>query len=154
MKGKRKCDFLRLIREEMAEKNGISYEPRKCDYQGDCPGTCPLCEQEAAELLDALKEKEAHGEEIKTVDEQTVNLACAFIRTDDAQNDADTEKGEDVTMGEIAYEDEKIRQRKIMELLLNTKETQGVVREEPYNTPMDKELKEAHDLLEEAIKKK
>lgn len=66
MKGKEKCEFLKGIRKRMAEANGIPYEPRKCDYKGECSGTCPACEKEAEYLMAALKEKEANGVEIVT----------------------------------------------------------------------------------------
>jgi len=68
MKGKDKCEFLKGIRKRMAEANGIAYEPRECTYEGECTGTCPFCEKEAAELMAALKKKEDEGAEIKTDD--------------------------------------------------------------------------------------
>lgn len=66
MTGKEKCEFLKQIRKEMAEVNGIPYEPRECDHEGDCSGTCPFCEQEASTLLSELKKKEEQGAQIKT----------------------------------------------------------------------------------------
>ena len=68
MTGKEKCEFLKGVRIRMAEANGIPYEPRECTYEGECTGTCPFCEMEAAELMMALKKKEAEGGEIKTDD--------------------------------------------------------------------------------------
>jgi len=68
MKGKDKCEFLKGIRKRTAEANGIPYETRECTYEGDCSGTCPLCEKEAAELMAELRKKEAEGGEIKTDD--------------------------------------------------------------------------------------
>jgi hypothetical protein len=68
MKGKDKCEFLKGIRKRMAEANGIPYEPRECTYEGECTGTCPFCEKEAAELMVALKKKVAEGAEIKKDD--------------------------------------------------------------------------------------
>ena len=73
MTGKEKCEFLREIRKNMAETNGILYESRECNFGGECSGTCPLCEKEAADLLAALKEKERQGIEIKR-DELTIML--------------------------------------------------------------------------------
>lgn len=66
MAGKDKCEFLKGIRKRMAEANGIPYEPRECTYEGECTGTCPFCEKEAAELMEKLKEKEAKGAIIET----------------------------------------------------------------------------------------
>lgn len=73
MTGKEKCEFLREIRKNMAEANGILYESRECNFEGECSGTCPFCEKEAADLLSALKEKERQGIEIKR-DELTTML--------------------------------------------------------------------------------
>ena len=74
MTGKEKCEFLREIRKNMAEANGIPYEPRECNYEGECSGTCPFCEKEAANLLAALKEKKFQGVEIKTDQYSTMLL--------------------------------------------------------------------------------
>ena len=68
MKGKEKCEFLKGIRKRMAEANGIPYETRECTYEGECTGTCPFCEKEAAELMAKLRKKEAEGVEIQTDD--------------------------------------------------------------------------------------
>ena len=57
----------------MAEANGIQYSPRECGYLGECSGTCPFCEKEAADLLTLLKKKEAQGCEILS-DEKTIQL--------------------------------------------------------------------------------
>lgn len=65
MTGKEKCEFLKVIRKNMAKENGISYEPLECHHEGDCKGFCPLCEKEAAELLAELKKKEDDGEQIQ-----------------------------------------------------------------------------------------
>lgn len=62
--GKEKCEFLKGIRKRMAEANGIQYSPKECGYLGECSGTCPFCEKEAAELLNMLKKKEEQGYEI------------------------------------------------------------------------------------------
>ena len=84
MTGKDKCEFLREIRKNMAEANGIPYEPRECNYEGDCSGTCPFCEKEAADLLATLKEKEAQGVEIKTDVCSTTLLEKGKLDFDDA----------------------------------------------------------------------
>ncbi len=68
MKGKEKCKLLKEVRKEFADANGIPYEPRECNYEGDCLGTCPACEKETEDLLALVKQKEDNGEDIKTVD--------------------------------------------------------------------------------------
>ena len=45
-KGKSICNVLKAIRKQVADANGIKYEPRECHHQGECLGTCPACEAE------------------------------------------------------------------------------------------------------------
>ena len=52
--GKTICSTLKQIRIDVAQKNGILYEPSICHYEGDCSGTCPKCEQELKELSNNL----------------------------------------------------------------------------------------------------
>ena len=84
MTGKEKCEFLREIRKNMAEANGIPYESRECNFEGDCSGTCPFCEKEAADLLEALKEKEKQGIEIKRDEFSTILLEKGKMNFNDA----------------------------------------------------------------------
>ena len=62
MTGKDKCQNLKQIRRQIAEANGIPMEIPDCTYEGDCPGTCPRCEQELRLLKQALEAKRARGE--------------------------------------------------------------------------------------------
>ena len=64
MTGKEKCNLLKEIRKNIAELNGIKYEPRECNEDACNNGTCSLCEQEAEQLLSALREKETAGSPI------------------------------------------------------------------------------------------
>lgn len=41
----------------MADISGIEYEPHECEHEGDCPGTCPLCDAELQELNRMMREK-------------------------------------------------------------------------------------------------
>ena len=45
-RGKKICQTLKDIRLQVARTNDIPYEPTECKHKGDCPGTCPKCEQE------------------------------------------------------------------------------------------------------------
>jgi hypothetical protein len=56
-KGKDKCDFLRNIRRQVAAQYGLRYEPRECHHEGDCPGTCPVCDAELRDLQRQLTER-------------------------------------------------------------------------------------------------
>lgn len=53
-----KCEILKAIRSYVAEKYGLDYNPAECDHDGDCPGTCPQCD---AELADLQRQLEAKG---------------------------------------------------------------------------------------------
>lgn len=122
MKGKEKCEFLREIRKNMAEANGISYEPRECNYEGDCTGTCPFCEKEAADLLAALREKESQGIDIKTDVFSTMLLEKGKIDFDDACEAFVSEAEQAMEMlkpvGRIRYneEDAESQQRELEEM--------------------------------------
>ncbi len=47
----------------VAEKFGLSYNPSECTHEGDCAGTCPMCD---AELLDLQRQLSAKG--IRNID--------------------------------------------------------------------------------------
>jgi hypothetical protein len=72
MTGKEKCEFLRTIRVNMAAKNGIPYTPKECYHEGDCMGTCPLCELEAKELMGKIQCK-LDADETIIIDSDSVN---------------------------------------------------------------------------------
>lgn len=73
MTGKEKCEFLKGIRKRTAEQYGIPYEPRECKHEGECPGTCPVCEQEASDLMDLIRILNENGELFKP-DEESITL--------------------------------------------------------------------------------
>lgn len=56
--GKEKCEILRRIRQDIAERYGLQYTPSECKHQGDCAGTCPKCD---AELEDLQRQLESRG---------------------------------------------------------------------------------------------
>ena len=41
----------------MADISGLEYEPHECNHEGDCSGTCPLCDAELQELNRMMREK-------------------------------------------------------------------------------------------------
>ena len=59
MDGKKKCELLKRIRKNIADKNDIDYEPNNCDQQDSCSGSCPKCDAEAEYLLNELKKKDS-----------------------------------------------------------------------------------------------
>ena len=62
--GKEQCMLLKKVRKNIAELNGIEYEPNICPHNGNCPGTCPACDEELAFLEKELKNKKERGERI------------------------------------------------------------------------------------------
>lgn len=56
--GKQKCEILRHIRMDIAERYGLKYNPTECIHEGDCSGTCPKCD---AELKDLQLQLDARG---------------------------------------------------------------------------------------------
>lgn len=43
---KAKCDVLKKIRKNIADRLGIDLHQRECTFEGECTGTCPKCKQE------------------------------------------------------------------------------------------------------------
>jgi hypothetical protein len=56
-KGRDKCELLRDIRRQVAEKYGLRYEPQECHHEGDCSGTCKVCDSELLDLQRQLSER-------------------------------------------------------------------------------------------------
>lgn len=76
--GKAKCEVMKEIRKQIAAANDIEYNTRECKFQGECSGTCPLCEQELAYLTEEIRKRKAAG--------MTVDLD-AFKRYQGAQKE-------------------------------------------------------------------
>ena len=64
MNGKRTCEALRQIRQNIAIANGIDYTPAECTYQGECSGTCPRCESEMRYIERQLRLRGALGKAV------------------------------------------------------------------------------------------
>ena len=61
VKGKSTCKLLKDIRQQIADENGISYQPKECHHKGDCAGTCPACEEEIRFLERELRARKGNG---------------------------------------------------------------------------------------------
>ena len=66
-KGKSICAYLKNLRRQIAEANGIDYSPRQCTYEGDCSGTCPACEREREYIESQLSLRQKWGAPLKIV---------------------------------------------------------------------------------------
>lgn len=67
--GRDKCEILKRIRKDIAERYGLDYTPSECTNEGNCSGTCPKCDSELQELQRQL---DAHG--IKDINLLNVEL--------------------------------------------------------------------------------
>ena len=66
-RGKSICSVLKTIRKQVADANGIEYEPRECHHQGDCRGTCPACEAELRYIQQQLDIRRQLGKAVAVV---------------------------------------------------------------------------------------
>lgn len=64
MKGKDKCELLKDMRRQIAKACKIEYEPKSCDFEGDCSGYCPVCDSESKWLLEEIRRKGYADKEI------------------------------------------------------------------------------------------
>ncbi|MCQ2263602.1 MAG: energy transducer TonB [Bacteroidales bacterium] len=67
MKGKAICSYLKSVRREIAEANGIDLKIPECTHQGPCSGTCPQCESEVRLLERKLAERQSLRQKIAVV---------------------------------------------------------------------------------------
>jgi pyruvate formate lyase activating enzyme len=78
LRGKEKCELLKEVRRQLARENDIELPSRECDHEGDCPGTCPMCQHELKVLSEELKKKE---DSHMAVAEETIQQIDEFVRS-------------------------------------------------------------------------
>jgi len=66
-RGKTICGVLKTIRKQVADANEIKYEPRECNHQGECRGTCPACEAEVRYIEQQLNIRRQLGKAVAIV---------------------------------------------------------------------------------------
>lgn len=88
MTGKERCEFLRNIRKNIAEMNDLDYTPSVCTHEGWCPGFCPVCDREAADLMRQLERKEAAGCQIH-IDVESIKALDAMAKDSFNEDDDD-----------------------------------------------------------------
>ena len=62
--GKSICEHLKGIRRMIAEEYGIPLEQEECNFEGDCKGTCPRCEEELQYLEREIMKRKLEGEDM------------------------------------------------------------------------------------------
>lgn len=78
--GKSVCKTLKDIRKSMADINDIEYEPAECHFEGDCPGTCPKCEEELKMLSEQLQIPKKNGT-LKKIPKQEMSPSNPLMKT-------------------------------------------------------------------------
>ena len=86
VKGKSTCKLLKDIRQQIADANGISYQPKECHHKGDCAGTCPACEEEIRYLERELRARKGNGFGMKVAGIAAGICATVMPMTVAAQN--------------------------------------------------------------------
>ena len=97
-KGKVTCEKLKAIRREVAEKLGIEYTPRECTFEGDCPGTCPLCQQETDLLMEQVNIRlQDNPELVEDIQSKVFDMLCMKIESE--RSDKDEKLDDYIEMG-------------------------------------------------------
>ena len=65
--GRHICNTLKTIRKQIAEANDIRYEPCECHHEGECAGTCPVCEAEVRYLESEINKRRRLGRAVSLV---------------------------------------------------------------------------------------
>ncbi len=107
--GRSTCNQLKAIRKQIADANGIAYEPHECTFEGECRGTCPACEGEMRYIERELQRRQSLGKKIAVVGIATglsaaiatTQQSCSFTSPSDRPiNPPDKESTDDI-MDEI-----------------------------------------------------
>ncbi len=110
--GKRICETLKTIRKQIADANGIIYEPKKCNFKGECGGTCPACEQEVKFIEKQLNARRMLGKAVtiigvstgiaalsscsqKTIQNSSIITGDIYIPVDSIKNDKESQQSND-----------------------------------------------------------
>jgi len=106
--GKSTCNQLKAIRKQIADANGIAYEPHECTFEGECRGTCPACEGEMRYIERELQRRQSLGKKIAVVGIATGLSAVATVaqNVDTTQNDSISVEDIDV-QGDLEYFDDE-----------------------------------------------
>ena len=62
--GRKVCNTLKEIRQQIADKNEIEYSTSECHFEGECIGTCPKCESEVKYLENELHRRRQLGKAV------------------------------------------------------------------------------------------
>lgn len=96
MNGKKICEVLRGIRQDIASANDIEYAPAVCNHKGDCSGTCPRCESEMRYIERQLRLRRAMGKAavVAGLTLSTATLTPALAQTQQSPPQVATQRTE------------------------------------------------------------
>lgn len=109
MNGKSKCKILKEIRKEIARANSIELVTAECNYKGECPGTCPKCEEEVRFLNSELAKLKQAGKVVAVAGlaaaVMATSVACVGADDVDAQSSSTPSKSQnyEITTGVMPY---------------------------------------------------
>jgi hypothetical protein len=59
--GRKVCNTLKEIRQQIADRNEIEYSTSECHFEGECEGTCPKCDAELRYIENELHKRTHFG---------------------------------------------------------------------------------------------
>lgn len=101
MNGKSKCKMLKEIRRQIAANNGIEYTVSECQFQGECKGTCPRCEEEVIYLEKQLEKRRRAGKAIAIVGVAAAVVAVGATSCAAVEEYLDNYFESEVLMGDV-----------------------------------------------------
>ena len=106
MTGKEKCKALKKLRAQIAEANEIQWITEECTYEGECPGTCPRCEEEVRMLEEALECRRKEGKSVVksgfSVDKKFGSEEKSDAKVETVSNSTETDGSEDAQIAPLA----------------------------------------------------
>lgn len=100
--GRNICKYLKDIRKNIAEENGIPLEQKECTYNGECSGTCPCCEEELRYLESKLTERIRLGK-VATVASIAIGLAACNGENHSSSQSNDSANMENAIADDFSY---------------------------------------------------
>ena len=102
MSGKDICKYLKSVRREVAAANGLELDISECGYEGECPGTCPRCENEVRQLEQALSMRKSLSQKVSVLG-VAAGLALSGMTAASAQTvvPVDTSRSSESTFEEM-----------------------------------------------------
>ena len=75
--GKDICKYLKGLRRDIADSNGIELDSPECTYEGECDGTCPRCDYEIQYLEQEMTRRNILGKAAMVTAMTAALTSCA-----------------------------------------------------------------------------